>query len=119
MSRARLITALVLGAILAIPGVNMLGAMLMLPLPFYILLGLIANFAPVLIVAVRTLALAGLPIGHRALVHHWQFFGIIWIGCAFGMSRWGDAGASIGGKNAPFLEMLVMPWLALYSHLTG
>lgn len=117
MSRARLITALVIAAILAIPGVNMLGAMLMLPLPFYVLVAVIANFGPLLILATRALAAAGLPIGHRTLAAHWLFFCIIWIGCAFGMSRWGYAGASIGGRNAPYLDMLFMPWHVLAAHL--
>lgn len=118
MSRARLITAVVFAGILAMPGINMLGAMLMIPLPFYVLLALIANFGPVLILAARSLAVAGLPVGHRALVAHWGFFGIIWIGCAYGMSRWGDAGASIGGKNAPYFDMLFFPWHSLIAHLT-
>lgn len=119
MSKRRLITALVIAAILAIPSVNMLGAMLMLPLAFYVLFALIANFGPVAILAVHGLAAAGLPIGHHALAVHWLFFGIIWIGCAFGMSRWGDAGASIGGRNEPYLNILFFPWHTLMARLLG
>ena len=119
MSRAKIITAIAGALFFAIPTVSLMSAMVFFPLIMFALFAIVANFAPVAILAARGLRAAGIALDETALIQHWVYFGILWLGTAFGLSRWGDAGASIGGKNTPYLDMLFMPWHALASYLGG
>ncbi len=119
MSRAKLITAVVGALFFAIPSVTLISAMVIFPLIMFALFAIVANFAPVAILAARGFSAAGIPIDDTALIRNWIYFGILWLGTAFGLSRWGDAGASIGGKNMPYFDMLFLPWHTLATYLVG
>ncbi len=111
MSRTRLYVAVAGALILAIPIVSFISALVVFPLAVYAFFALVANFAPLLIAGAAGLNQIGLRINLAKIVESWQYCGILWLGCAFGLSRWGDAGSSMGGQNIPYFKVLFAPWL--------
>lgn len=109
MSKKRLYTAIIGATLLAIPTLNFISALVVFPLAVYALFAIVTNFAPILIVGAKSLGM-----NSSKLLENWKYFGILWIGCAFGLSRWGDAGASMGGENVPYLKIFFAPWLMLF-----
>jgi hypothetical protein len=55
----------------------------------------------------------GLRLDTARLLEKWQFSAVLWIGCAYGLSHWGDAGQTIGARNIPYLKVLFAPYLYL------
>ncbi len=117
MSRTRLITACVGAALMAVPMFSLISAMVVFPLAFYGLIAIVANFGLVLVLLLESLSRAGLRLPSRYVAETWASCSIMWLGCAFGLSRWGDAGASIGGRNTPYFEVLFAPWNILFGRL--
>lgn len=114
LSKKKRNIAIAVAVILAIPTVNFISAFVVFPLFVYALFALVANVAPVILAPMAlTGRLDASALGQK-LLETWQYFGIMWIGCAFGLSRWGDAGASMGGQNIPYLKVLFAPWLYLF-----
>jgi hypothetical protein len=119
MTRTRRNTAIVASAILAIPPINFMSALVVFPLAIYALFAIIANFGPLAMLVAAGLDRVGLGIDRVKLFDAWAYCGIIWVGCAFGLSRWGDAAASLGGRNEPYFKVLFMPYVAVYQYLLG
>ena len=82
-------------------------------------IGAIANSGPIAILGSRRLSRLGLPINHAAIIAAWLYCGIIWIGCAYGLSHWGDVGRILGAQNHPYFEVLFAPWRMLIGYLIG
>jgi hypothetical protein len=119
MSRARL-TGLIIGSIiLAIPMVTFISALVVFPLVFYAGLAIVANLAPLPILAMQGLRHLGIRIDPAWLIEMWISCGILWIGCAHGLARWGDTAGALGARNEPYFKVLFMPWVVLYQYLTG
>ena len=116
LPKSRLIVACVASLVLAIPLVTLMSALVVFPLLFYGLLAVIANFGPIAILATRAL---GLGAAHCKVLEAWTFCAIIWVGCAYGLSHWGDAGSTLGAKNSPYFEMLLAPYFILFKYVTG
>jgi hypothetical protein len=110
MSRTRLITACVGAAVMAIPMFSLISAMVVFPLAFYGFIAIVANFGLLGVLLLDSLSRRGYRLNPQSLAQTWIYCGIMWLGCAFGLSRWGDAGASIGGRNMPYTEVLFAPW---------
>lgn len=120
MTRARLIFAGVAAAFFAIPMVTLVSLMVVFPIIFYAVLAGIANFAPIALLVMYGLQRLGYRVDPQPLFEGWIYCSIIWIGCAFGASHWGDAGgAMIGAKNMPFWEVLFAPWRLLLGYPVG
>ena len=118
MSRLRLSVALIASVILAFPLVTLVSSFVVCPMLFYFAIGIFANFGPIVILMVHLLSRLGLSINRDALAEAWIFCSIIWIGCAFGLSRWGDVGRTLGASNQPYFEVLFFPWHMLIKYLT-
>jgi hypothetical protein len=119
MTRTHRNTAIVASVILAIPTVNFMSALVVFPLAIYALFAIIANFGPLAMLVAAGLERVGLRIDWAKLFDKWAYCAIVWVGCAFGLSRWGDAAASLGGRNEPYFKVLFMPYIALYQYLVG
>ncbi len=119
MTRTRRNVAIFASVILAIPTVNFMSALVVFPLAVYALFAIVANFGPLAMLAAAGLERIGLRIDQAKLFDKWAYCGIIWLGCAFGLSRWGDAAGSLGGRNEPYFKVLFMPYIALYQYLIG
>lgn len=114
MTRAKRNIAIVASLLLAIPALSFTSGLVVFPLLFYALLAIVANFAPVLYAAGMGLRRIGLNLDLSRLYEAWAYCGIIWIGCAYGLSRWGDAASTMGAQNIPYLKVLFAPWLILF-----
>lgn len=110
MSRTRLITACVGAALMAVPMFSLISAMVVFPLAFYGLIAIVANFGLLFVLLLEGLSRYGFRLNAQAVAETWVYCSIMWLGCAFGLSRWGDAGAAIGGRNMPYFEVLFAPW---------
>lgn len=117
MSRARLITACIGAVLMAVPMFSLMSAMVVFPLAFYGLIAVVANFGLVVVLLFEGLSRRGFRLKTRSVAETWVYCSIMWLGCAFGLSRWGDAGASIGGRNTPYAEVLFAPWNILLAHM--
>lgn len=111
MSRVRLYTAIVAAIILAIPVVTFVSALVVFPLLVYALFAIVANFAPLVILAARGARKLGRNVDVSQVVEAWKYSAIIWVGCAFGLSRWGDVASTMGATNTPYLKVLLAPYL--------
>lgn len=111
MSRVRLYFAIAVALVLAIPIVTFISAMVVFPLALYAFFAVVANVAPLGIAAIHGLNRFGWTFNPARLVETWRFCGIIWIGCAYGLSHWGDVAASMGGRNLPYFKVLFAPYL--------
>jgi hypothetical protein len=118
MSRLRLSVAVIGSVILAFPLVTLVSSFVVFPMLFYFAIGIFANFGPNAILMVHLLSQLDLPINRDAMVEAWIFCSIIWIGCAFGLSRWGDVGRTLGAKNQPYIDVPFLPWHMLIKYLT-
>lgn len=119
MSRTRLTIVIVAALIFAIPFVTFISMMVVFPILFYGLIAAVANFGPPLLLVAFGLERTGWQVKAQGLFETWQVCGILWVGCAFGISRWGDVAASMGARNMPFLEVLFAPWLLLLGYEVG
>lgn len=113
------ISALVLAGGLAIPITTLVLSVFYFPIFVFAAIGIFANVAPLLLLAAAGLCRLGITVGTGQLLGIWQFFGTVWIGCAYGLSRWGDVGSVFGGQNTPYLEMLFAPWFYLFGQPTS
>jgi hypothetical protein len=118
MSRLRLSVAVIASVILAFPLVTLASSLVVFPMLFYFGIGIFANFGPIVILVLALLSRLGLSVNRDALVEAWIFCSIIWIGCAFGLSRWGEVGRTLGAKNHPYFDVLFFPWHMLIKYLT-
>ncbi len=117
MSGWRLKVALIASIVFAFPIVTLVSSFVVFPIVFYGALAIIANFAPVAILASAGLTRLGMSINRTPLIEAWLYCGTIWIGCAYGLSHWGDVGGTIGAQNQPYFEMLFAPWRILIAYL--
>lgn len=113
LSRGQLIGAVVIAAILAIPIVTFVSAMVIFPILFFGSLAIAANILGPLLVLERGLRSHGRSFMADRLAAKGEFAVILWVGCAFGLSRWGEVARSMGAKNLPYLEVLFAPILML------
>ncbi|WP_317057684.1 hypothetical protein [Roseovarius rhodophyticola] len=114
MNRRKRNIAIVTAVILAIPTVNFISALVVFPIAIYALFAIVANFAPLVFVPLAAAGrLEASTLGGK-LMEKWQYFSIMWLGCSFGISRWGDAAASMGGQNTDYLKVLFAPWFYLF-----
>ena len=113
LSRRQWIAAIALSLILAIPLVTLISSFVVFPLLVFAALGIFANAAPVLLLAAEGLRRMGLRVDSTRLLEKWLFCAVLWIGCAYGLSHWGDAGSTIGARNLPYLKVLFAPYLYL------
>jgi hypothetical protein len=119
MTRARVIFAGVAAAFFAIPMVTLVSLMVVFPILFYAVLAGIANFGPPVLLVMYGLQRLGYRVETPRLFEGWVYCTIIWAGCAFGMSHWGDVGATIGAKNMPFWEVFFAPYRLLLGYPVG
>jgi hypothetical protein len=117
MSRTRLIVAVVASAVLAVPMVTFVSALVVFPLLFYAGLAIVACYAPLAILATSAFERNGPRLRTARLIETWQYCSIIWVGCAFGLSRWGYAASSMGGRNEPYLKVLLFPYWLVYEYV--
>lgn len=117
MSKTRLYVALAASVVLAIPMVTLISSFVVFPILFYAVLAIVANFGPVAYAATLGARRIGIPLDSEPLREAILYCGIIWVGCAYGLSRWGDVGQTIGAKNEPYFEMLFAPWVIAFRHL--
>ena len=115
LTHRQLIGATVFSVILAIPFVTFVSSMVVFPILVFGAIGIVANFAPPLLLLAACFNRLGLSLGTRRMLELWQFSAIIWIGCAFGLARWGDVASTMGGRNIPYLKVLFAP----YRYLLG
>ena len=113
LTRGQLIAAIAFSLILAIPLVTLISAMVIFPIFVFGALGIFANAAPVLLLIMMGLRRMGLRLDSTKLLNSWQFSAIVWIGCAYGLSHWGDGGSTLGARNLPYFKVLFAPWLYL------
>ena len=119
MTRSRLIFAGVVAAFFAIPMVTLVSLMVVFPIIFYAALAGIANFGPLVLLAMYGMQRLGYRVDPQQMFEGWVYCTIIWAGCAFGMSHWGDFGSAIGARNIPFFEVLFAPWRLLFGYPVG
>ncbi len=119
MTRSRLIFAGVAAAFFAIPMVTLVSLMVVFPIIFYAVLAAIANFAPPVLLVMYGLRRLGYRVDPQPVFEGWVYCTIIWAGCAFGVSHWGDVGSTIGAKNSPFWEVFFAPYLLLLGYPVG
>lgn len=113
MNTFRLTAAMVGAAILAIPLVSSISAVFVIPLLVYLACAAVANFGPLILAAVAGLRLFGRGPRLERLFEIWLICTILWIGAAWGIAHWGDAGSSMGAKNIPYLKVLFAPYLLI------
>lgn len=113
LTRWRLIAAIVLSLVLAIPHVTLIASLVVFPIFVFGALGIFANVGPILLLAVAGLRRIGLRLDSARLLEKWQFCAVLWIGCAYGLSHWGEAGQTLGAHNIPYLKVLFAPYLYL------
>lgn len=118
-SRGKLIRAGCIAAVFAIPIVTLVSCFVVFPILFYGALAIFVNAGPVILLIAFALARTGMRVDFERLWHGWVQCAIIWTGCAVGFSRWGDAGASIGARNQPFLEVFFAPILLSLGYQLG
>ncbi len=99
--------------------VTLVSLMVVFPIIFYAVLAAIANFAPPVLLVMYGLQRLGYRVDPQPVFEGWVYCTIIWAGCAFGMSHWGDVGSTIGAKNMPFWEVFFSPWRLLLGFLVG
>jgi hypothetical protein len=110
--RNQLAFAGVLAGIFAIPAVTLVSCMVVFPIAFYAVIAAIANFTPIFLLFASCLrrwnfAFVDIP----TLWQKWLFFAIIWSGCAYGFSHWGDVASTMGARNYPYLDIWFAPFL--------
>lgn len=113
LSRAKLIIAIAFSLIFAIPAVTLVSAFVVFPIFVYGALGIFVNAAPVLLLAAAGLQRMGLRLNPTPLFEKWQLAAVLWLGCAWGLSHWGDAGSTLGARNLPYFKVLFAPWFYL------
>lgn len=111
MNRFKLGAAFVGAVLLAIPALNFVSTMVIFPILIYAVFALVANLAPPVLAAGYGLRALGFDFAMTRLRNAWVYCTILWIGCAYGLSHWGDAARSMGGKNIPYLKVLFAPYL--------
>lgn len=114
LSRPRWIAALALSLILAIPITTLIASMVVFPILAFGALGIFANTAPLLLLAAAGLRRMGLALNMHRLLEAWQFSAVVWIGCAYGLSRWGEVGQTLGARNLPYFKVLFAPYLYFF-----
>jgi hypothetical protein len=113
MTRSRLILAGVIAAFFAIPMVTLVSMMVIFPIIFYAVIAAIANFGPLVLLAMYDLQRLGYRVDPQPAFEAWVTCSIIWVGCAFGFAHWGDVGSTIGARNMPYFEVLFAPYRLL------
>ena len=113
MNTYRLTGAVVGAAVLAIPLVSFFSAMLIIPLLAYFACAAVANFGPLVLAALAGLHLLGRGPRLDWFFEAWLICTILWIGAAYGLAHWGDAGSPMGAKNIPYLKVLFAPYLLI------
>jgi hypothetical protein len=98
LTRGQRFAAIALSLALAIPMVTLVSSLVVLLMLAFAALGIFANAGPVLLLAAAGLRRAGLNLGTSRLLEKWQFCVVLWIGCAYGLPNWGDAGSTIGAQ---------------------
>lgn len=119
MSRARLIFAVVIAAIFAIPMVTLVSMMVVFPIIFYAVIAAIANFGPLVLLPMYGLQRLGYRVDLTRAFEGWVYSSIIWAGSAFGFAHWGDVGSTIGAKNMPYFDVLFAPYRLLLGYSVG
>ena len=107
-----LIGAIFVAGLLSINIVSFFGAAAVIPLFFYMWIAVAANFLPIVIlvlVAVQRELARDLA---KGLTVYWLYWTIMWVGCAHGLSRWGDL-EPLNSVNMPYTEVLFQPWIYL------
>lgn len=103
----------------AIPIVTFVSLMVVFPILFYGYIAIIANFAPIPLLIVAGLSPASLPSRFHSFVDQWKGCAILWVGAAYGLAHMGDAAATMGARNEPYLKVLFIPYVMLYDYLIG
>lgn len=119
MSRSRLIVLLLFAIILAIPIVTLVSMMAVFPILFFGYIAAVTNFGPIALLATAGINRIGLKLNLEKLADMWMGCAILWVGCAYGLSHWGDVGGSLGARNEPYLKMLFFPYVLLYGYLAN
>lgn len=114
LTRGQLIGAVGLAAILAIPMVTFVSAMVVFPILAFGLLAILANVAFPLLIVERGLRSRGRVLMSNALAARAEFAVILWIGCAFGLSHWGSVARSMGANDLSYPRVLFAPVLMLF-----
>lgn len=117
--RLHLIAALCLAGIFAIPMVTLVSSMVVFPILFYGLLAIAVNVGLLILPFAFALNWFGLCKIDQDLWHAWLLSAIVWTGCAFGFANWGYAGATIGAKDKPFLDVFFAPILMVLGYPIG
>jgi hypothetical protein len=102
--------------VLAIPIVTFISAMVVFPLAFYAILAIIANAGLPIAVLILALRPFGFDIRPGRLSRKWMYCSILWVGCAYGLSHWGDVASSMGAKNTSYVHMLFAPYRLLLGY---
>ena len=114
MPRHKLYIAIAASVIFAIPLVTFVSALVIFPLFFYGFLALFANFGPIALAIATGIEKLGMRVGRNRLYETWAYCGIMWIGCAYGLARWGDAAQLMGARNQPYFKVLFAPYVYLF-----
>ncbi|TCR69743.1 hypothetical protein [Bosea sp. BK604] len=110
MAKARLYFVIGSALLLAVPLVSFVSGLVIFPIAFYAVLAIIANAGLPVVVAGAALRQLGFAIGPSRYYEGWLHCSILWLGCAHGLSHWGDAAASMGGRNIPYFDVLFAPY---------
>lgn len=112
---------LVIGAalLLAIPIVSFVSGLVVFPILFYGLVAIVANAGLPLVLVAGGLRSLGVTIGSPRLFEGWARCSVLWLGCAYGLAHWGDAGATMGARNIPYLHVLFAPYRYLLGYPVG
>ncbi|NIJ40962.1 hypothetical protein FHS78_001243 [Parvibaculum indicum] len=113
MNTFRLTAAMAVAAILAVPLVSFFSAMLIVPLLACFACAAVTNFGPFVLAVLAGLRLFGRSPRLDWFFEAWTICTILWIGAAYGLAHWGDAGSSMGAKNIPYLKVLFAPYLLM------
>lgn len=113
-SKFSLGASIVIGLVFAIPILTFVSAMVVFPMLFYFGLALAANIGLPIVVVAYFLRRERLWTEPHPLFLFWRNASIMWIGCAWGLAHWGDAGSGMGAHNIPYLKVLFAPYLLLF-----
>lgn len=114
MTRVQLWVAIILAVILAVPMVTFVSALVVFPLIVFAALAVAANVGAALLVLEGSLRASGRRFIPDASAAKWELSIVVWLGCAYGLSHWGDVARAMGATNLPYLKVLFAPLLFLF-----
>ncbi len=112
LTSKNLIGAIVVGGLLSIHIVSFFGAAAVIPIFFYIWIAVASNFLPVVVFGLTVMQREQARNLAKYLTVYWVYWTIMWVGCAHGLSRWGDLDA-LNTQNQPYTQVLFQPWIYL------